>query len=491
VHALVHGLRSNPIPPVRWVADALSLFQEQMWNYYREDPVTLTLTRIYRVIGPLDITILKECLSYLVDRHEILRTTFGLVDGCLAQFIHPIAPLDFSFVDLVDTDDPEPQADLIIREVDAQEINLETLPIMRHVLIRVAHENYLLARIFSRITSDGPGSHILNTELAILYEARLQGMEPPLPRESSLQYADYAAWQHQVMRPNGPYFNEVMTWWKSLISTAPPASRFPFKRLLSRVGLDPSEGVLPWNLNERVVKRLDQVARRVDATHFTVRLAAFVALIADVTGNSSVVVNTIFVSRNHIDTHSIVGPFANTTPLLFSYDATKTFLEWLEIVRARVFETRTHSELSYEQIKLQLLADGIKPPDRGFIFAMSSDHSDQRFGNLAMGKEVRSIGKMAFGCQFYVEAQKPENCRVYFDAGVYDRNEMRVMVNRYLRLLEAVAHEPELPIGKLLAMTGANPPRWICRNYAERIYESSVLLKLFWRRVRNLISQNR
>jgi hypothetical protein len=196
VHALVHGLRSNPIPPVRWVADALSLFQEQMWNYYREDPVTLTLTRIYRVIGPLDITILKECLSYLVDRHEILRTTFGLVDGCLAQFIHPIAPLDFSFVDLVDTDDPEPQADLIIREVDAQEINLETLPIMRHVLIRVAHENYLLARIFSRITSDGPGSHILNTELAILYEARLQGMEPPLPRESSLQYADYAAWQH-------------------------------------------------------------------------------------------------------------------------------------------------------------------------------------------------------------------------------------------------------------------------------------------------------
>ena len=46
-----------------------------------------------------------------------------------------------------------------------------------------------------------------------------------------------------------------------------------------------------------------------------------------------------------------------------------------------------------------------------------------------------------FGCQFDVEAQKPENCRVYFDAGVYDRDGMRVMVGRFLRLLEAAAVE--------------------------------------------------
>ena len=97
---------------------------------------------------------------------------------------------------------------------------------------------------------------------------------------------------------------------------------------------------------------------------------------------------------------------------------------------------------------------------------------------------------MPWGCQFYVEAQKPENCRVNFDAGVYDRNGMRAMLDRYLRLLEAAAHEPELPIGKLLAMTGAKPLRWTCRNYAERFYESAPLLKLFWRQVRRLASSS-
>jgi hypothetical protein len=57
---------------------------------------------------------------------------------------------------------------------------------------------------------------------------------------------------------------------------------------------------------------------------------------------------------------------------------------------------------------------------------------------------------------------------------------MRLMLDRYLRLLEVAAREPELPIGKLLAMAGGNPWRWTCRNHAERLYEASTLMKLFW-----------
>jgi hypothetical protein len=318
----------------------VSFFQEFIWNYNR----AAILIRTYRVIGPLDVEILKECLSYLVDRHEILRTTFGLVEGCLAQVIHPSAPLDFSFFDFIGAVDPEAQADSIFRKEDSREVNLETLPIMRHVLIRIAHENYRLARIFSNIIMDGPASYILNTELAILYEARIQGMEPPLPREQSLQYADYASWQRQFLRPDGPYFNVVMSWWKRLISTASPtATKLPFRRLIPRAGLDPSEGVFQWKLGERTAQRLDQFARSVEATHFTVRLAAFAALVADVTGNSIIVIGTNFVSRNRAHTQNIVGPFVNPTPLVFSYDATKTFREWLEIVRDRVFVSKSRA----------------------------------------------------------------------------------------------------------------------------------------------------
>jgi hypothetical protein len=336
---------------------------------------------------------------------------------------------------------------------------------------------------------------LLNTELALLYEARAQGAEPSLPRTPSLQYADYATWQRQKTRPDGPYFNEVISWWKSLISTASPTViRLPFKRLIRRSGLDPNEGVLKWKLEERTAQRLDQFARSVGATLFTVRLAVFAVLVADVTGNSTIIIGTNFASRNHAETENIVGPLGHLGPLVFSYDASKTFREWLGMVRDRVFETGARSELPYEVVKQRLRAEGIEPLEIEIVFAMLGDHSDEHFGNLTISHEFRRVGKMPWGCQFFLDSEKPENCCVHFDAGVYDRNQMRVMLDRYLTLLEAAAREPELPLMKLLIIAGSRPLRWTCANYAAPFYKlitafyaSSPLLKMCWRPIRRWV----
>ena len=162
----------------------MSLLQETIWNHWqsRQDRAGLTHVRSYRISGPLDVEILKECLHYLVDRHEILRTTFGLVEGRPAQIIHQSAPASLSFVDLADVADPEAQADLIFREELSREIDLQKLPIRRNVLIRVARDNHRLLRVSHPIVMDGLGSQILDAELAILYEFILRGKNPPLPR---------------------------------------------------------------------------------------------------------------------------------------------------------------------------------------------------------------------------------------------------------------------------------------------------------------------
>jgi Condensation domain len=338
---------------------------------------------------------------------------------------------------------------------------------------------------------DGFSARILDAELATLYEARVQGLQPPLPKESPLQYADYAVWQRQFMRTDGPYFQELMNWWKNLLSSAPSTTILPSRRLIHRAGLDPSEGVLQWTLEEKAAKRLDEVARSASATHFTVRLAAFAALMADVTGNSTVVIGTFFDNRDSAETQNIVGRFANLSFLVFTYDASKTFLEWLEIVRDRVFETKMRSGLPYETLCKQLRATGVQPPEMQIVFMMSSYHSDQHFGELTTCNEFWSVGEMPGVCMVYVDEQKPENCRVHFDASRYDRNGMRTMLDRYLRLLEAVAREPELSIGKLQTMIGAKPLRWAWGRYAATFYrfikpyyDSSPLLRKCWRHAR-------
>jgi amino acid adenylation domain-containing protein len=483
---------TKTFPPVVRVPRAasmpMSLFQEAIWSHCRHFGAGFTHVRSYRIIGRLDIEILKECLSYLIARHEILRTTFGLVEACPVQIIHQSAPLGFSYVDLIDADDPEGRAETIIREEASREIDWGILPIKRTVLIRIADNNYRLVRISHPLISDGFAWQLLDAELASLYEAMLHGKERLLTKEPPLQYADYAVWQRQVMGPDGPYFNEVMRWWKDL--SIPPAARLPFRRLIQRAPLDPSEGVLQWKLAEQTAKRLDVTARSAGATHFTVRLAAFAALIADVTASSTVVIGTSFANRQRVETQNIVGRFLNTVHLVFSYDANKTFREWLAFVRDHVFEATTRAELPYDSLR----ASGVQPPEIEFYFRMSRDHSDQHFGNLTISNEFFSVGTMPSKCMFDIDERKPENCRVLFDANAYDRNEMRAMLDRYLRLLEVAAREPELPIGKLLRMAGAKPLRWTCANYAAPFYEfvtafyaSSPLLKLCWRPIRRWV----
>lgn len=444
----------------------LSLFQEAMWPHCRRPDFTNVQSS--RIVGRLDVEAYKDCLRYLVDRHEILRTTIGVVEGRPVQIIHPSAPLEFSVIDLTDCNDPERRSDEIFREAASQALDLETLPIMRHVLVKIADDEYRLARISSFMIVDGFSARILERELASLYAAKLQGRMPPLPAQA-LHYADYAAWQRQITQADvSPYFEETVNWWERLFSAARPATKLPLRRLMRRRGLDPSDGVVRWMLEEGAAKRLDEIARGVGTTHFVVRLAAFAALIADITGKSAVTIGTFFDNRNRAQAQMIVGRFVNWVPLVLSYDANKTVVEWLEIVHARVFETLAHSELPFDAIQKRLQAKGVKPPETDITFMLSRDNADQQFGNLAISNDIFSVGTMPSGCLFYVDEKAPANCHVRFDANRCGQKEMRALLDRYLRLLEVAAREPTTTIGMLLASLGAKPPRLMRAMYAAK-----------------------
>src|SRR5207249_1059744 len=179
---------------------------------------------------------------------------------------------------------------------------------------------------------------------------------------------------------------------------------------------------------ESVAKRLDELARSAGATHFIVRLAVFAALLADVTDNSTILIATAFDPRDRVETQGIVGRFAFVGSLVFTYDASKTFLEWLEIVRDTVFGTKARGEMPYHKIEAQVRAAGRTMPATQIAFMMSSDHSDQHFGNLTIRNEFWRVGPIAVGCTVYIDAKKPENCMLNFDTKRFNSDEMRVMI---------------------------------------------------------------
>jgi hypothetical protein len=451
------GERLPPIEPVaRTASMPLSLYQRAMWPRRRAQE--LTHVTISQIAGPLDVEIYKACLRELVARHEILRTTFDLVDGRPAQVIHPAAPLDFAIVDVSGSDDPERRANDVFQAAAAQPIDHARLPILRHVLVRIADGHHRLARVTTFMMSDGYSSRMLERELAVLYEAKMRGAPPPLPQQARLHYGDYAVWQRQIAAPGAPPFEESIGWWRAVLSAVPPATtRLPFRRVFTSRNLDPKVGVVHWNPPAETAARLDATARQAGTTPYVIRLALFAALIAAGSGTATVVFGTFFDNRRSTDAQSIAGRCVNWLPLVIPCAFEHPFADWLTTVHARVFETLRHGEVPFDAIAEQLRMRDVALPQTEITFMLARENADQHFGGLTIISEPFATGAMPWGCTVYVDAAKPANNEVRYDANRLGRREMQALLDRYVALMDAAARQPDQSLHRLLVLIGRRP----------------------------------
>jgi Condensation domain len=72
-----------------------SFTQDQLWLAEQLTPGTalFNVPCLVRLEGPLDLAALEAALQSIVERHEILRTTFTTHDGQPLQLIHAHQPL--------------------------------------------------------------------------------------------------------------------------------------------------------------------------------------------------------------------------------------------------------------------------------------------------------------------------------------------------------------------------------------------------------------
>ena len=82
VHVLVHGLRTNPVPPVRWVADALTLIRRSPgldWDLLVEFARTAQVTQRTR-LGLVFVTSRLRCADTVGDAEDSGRPRPSLVE---------------------------------------------------------------------------------------------------------------------------------------------------------------------------------------------------------------------------------------------------------------------------------------------------------------------------------------------------------------------------------------------------------------------------
>ena len=193
----------------------VSFSQERLWFLSQLEPNNLSynINGAIRIEGHLQKDILESSLSEIVRRHEILRTTFGEVEGRAVQMISPASGFNLQMVDLLEFSEAErrDRAKRIACDETQRPFDLSKGPLFRAVLVRLSPEEHILIVVMHHIITDGWSFGVFSHELQSLYKAFSEGKPSPLP-DLPIQYADFAHWQRE--RLQGEVLEGQVAYWK-------------------------------------------------------------------------------------------------------------------------------------------------------------------------------------------------------------------------------------------------------------------------------------
>jgi YidC/Oxa1 family membrane protein insertase len=180
----------------------------------------------YHIKGNLNAQVLQESFNSIVQRHEILRTTFARQEGEPAQIVHPECKIIFATTELDHL--PEADREVRLRELVSAEVSrsfdLSRLPLVRVSLFRLGNAEHVLIINIHHIVVDGLSIGLIVNELDTFYRA-LGSSEYHRPTTLAVQYADFAQWQRKSIATNG-YADQVEFWQKQFPGT-PPVLELP------------------------------------------------------------------------------------------------------------------------------------------------------------------------------------------------------------------------------------------------------------------------
>ncbi|WP_392479123.1 amino acid adenylation domain-containing protein [Nostoc sp. C110] len=340
-----------PLTPVsREQRLPLSFAQQRLWflDQLEGENCVYNVPFFWQIRGFLNITALEKAIAEIVQRHEVLRTSFYVVDESPIQVIHTHPQLTMQLLDwrqLTQADQLSKAQQLAAEELQ-QPFDLSNPPLLRVKLLQLADQSHLLLLVIHHIVCDGWSMDIFRRELFSLYTAFCAGKASPLP-ELSLQYADFAHWQRQWLQ--GEVLQTQLNYWQKQLAGVPPLLEFPTDR--PRPSVQSFRGRSEFlELNQDLTEKLKRLSQESGTTLFMTMLAAFTLLLSRYSGQQDIVVGSAIANRNRRETEPLIGFFVNTLALRTNLQGNPSFLELLEQVKQVTLDAYDHQDLPFEKL---------------------------------------------------------------------------------------------------------------------------------------------
>ncbi|SHE59542.1 non-ribosomal peptide synthase domain TIGR01720/amino acid adenylation domain-containing protein [Seinonella peptonophila] len=348
--------RSIPVRSQREEAP-LSYTQQRLWfldRFMSENREVYNVPAAFQIEGiRLEASLMQRCVDRLIQRHEILRTTFIERDGIGQQIIHQTWQVPIDEVDLQALSDEEKQHAMMqyMQEQIDTPFALEREASIRFSLIRLNEQSSVLFFVGHHMVIDGWSVQLIINELSEYYETLLNDAQIELDH-LPIQFADFAVWQRTEAATAAR--KPAIEYWRKQLANPPSALQLPSDR--PRPPVQTYRGGVKKKLcSNDFTNQIKRFCQQENVTLFMTLLTGLQALLYRYTGQNDLCIGSPVAGReNHQELEQLVGSFIN--PLVFrtKISPASQFRQLLQQVKETALAAYEHQTVPFEQLLEEL-----------------------------------------------------------------------------------------------------------------------------------------
>ncbi|MRX42078.1 amino acid adenylation domain-containing protein, partial [Flavobacterium sp. LC2016-23] len=454
---LIDQQESTALVAIEKVADAAyytaSYAQKRMWtlNQFTEARVAYNTSMSYWFHGDLSIEVLNQAFLELINRHEILRTVFKMIDDEVRQVVLDIH--NFSkVVEYIDLSAIENARDLVKekqRLVIESPLDLENGPLIKVTVFEVAENEYLFVLVNHHIISDEWSVEILIDEIKYIYNKIRTGEKlglEPLP----IQYRDYAAWEAKELE-NDKLLHHKSYWLNELSGEITPLelptdyTRPPVKTF--------SGAHYNYQFETNSAKNFTKLITGSGNTMFMGVLSVVKMLLYRYTGTADIIIGTPISGRVHSDLENQLGFYLNTLVLRDELSGDMSYEALLAQVKETCLNAYEHQLYPFDLLveELDVSRDLSHSPlfDVMIVWQEGSRESSETLDSIEIIEDSETFVNSKFDITFYFSKQNDNlQLTIEYNTSLFSVSRIARMASHLEELLALVVAAPQTSIGK-------------------------------------------
>ena len=439
----------------------LSYQQERLWFLHTLAPhaSAYVMSSAFILQGALDVAALRTVLAGLVRRHGALRTAIRCDQNGTAHQV--IGPAYLPLTDCRDwaIDPASPTFATALAEYITAE-RAKTRDIAQGRPLRVAlaqcgQRCHVVVFCLHHLVCDAWSLALLIHETARGYDATIHRQAytpPPLP----IRYLDYAVWQ----RRRDVQCQADLAYWRDALKGILPVE-LPTDHPRPKQQTDHG-AIHSFRLPAQVYAQVRTLATQMQTTDFCILMAALQVLLARQTGQWDVALGTAIAGREQVQTHGVIGFFANMVVIRTIFTPRWSFHAVVQAVTQRVRAALDHARLPFDRLveHLQPARDLSRHPlfQRAFTL-LDTPISIQRMGDVAVTR-VASQEAARFDIELIIH---PADGTLFgqwiYNTDLFAARSIQRLSQQWLILVADAVARPDCPIAHLALATAGRGRR--------------------------------